>query len=419
VSSGAKVAPLDPLRPRRRGHGSPRTAFVLSGGASLGAMQVGMLGALFEQGIHADLLVATSVGALNAAFVASRPQTVQTSSALARVWRRIRRDDIFPVSLFALVGGLSGRRDHLVPDQALRQLVRRNIEFDDLADARTPLHVLAFDIVGAREVLLSAGPAVDAVCAAASIPGLFPPVPIGEWRLIDGAVLNNTPISHAVELGAERIYVLPTYGGSRPLQRPPQTALDAAVYGLSVMLDGLLERDIAWFSKHVELIVMPSPNPLQVQPGDFDHASRLIRDARSASRMRLAMNGGQKLRAHGPNHRPATPRDPRPLGEPPGQAASAENSPSPAIRLAARERRGSRKSTSTANRFHASASPRPDALLSQAQSASGSPDAMTAERTHVSSSSRASMMPGASDDGSSEAAYRRAASRVSPARSRR
>jgi NTE family protein len=291
-----------------------------------------MLSALFEQGIHADLLVATSVGALNASFVASRPQTVQTSSALARLWRRLRRDDIFPVSLFALVGGLSGRRDHLVPDQALRQLVRRNIEFDDLADARTPLHVLAFDMVEGREVLLSAGPSVDAICAAASIPGLFPPVPIGQWRLIDGGVLNNTPISHAVELGAERIYVLPTYGGSRPLQKPPQTALDAAIYGLSVMLDGRLERDIASYSKHVELIVLPTPNPLQVQPSDFDHASRLIRDARSASRLVLAMTRPQKAASHRPDQRPrpeARPPDPGAFGRTAGSGRERGGVPEP------------------------------------------------------------------------------------------
>src|SRR5213596_825375 len=56
------------------GASSPRTAFVLSGGASLGALQVGMLEALYERGITPDFLVGTSVGALNAAFVASRPQ---------------------------------------------------------------------------------------------------------------------------------------------------------------------------------------------------------------------------------------------------------------------------------------------------------------------------------------------------------
>src|SRR5213593_3861544 len=104
---------------------APRTAFVLSGGASLGALQAGMLRALYERGITADLLVGTSAGALNAAFIASRPQAVQTARALGQVWCDLQRDDIFPVGMRALVGGLCGKRDHLVPDHALRRLVRR------------------------------------------------------------------------------------------------------------------------------------------------------------------------------------------------------------------------------------------------------------------------------------------------------
>src|SRR3954451_7509822 len=92
---------------RRR---SPHTAFVLSGGASLGALQAGMLHALYEEGITADLLVGTSVGALNAAFVASRPQTTATARELARVWRDVEREDAFPISLRTIVGGLSGQR---------------------------------------------------------------------------------------------------------------------------------------------------------------------------------------------------------------------------------------------------------------------------------------------------------------------
>src|SRR5438876_1023424 len=69
----------------------PRTAFVLSGGASLGALQVGMLRALYEHDIVPDLLVGASAGALNAAFVASRPQTVETADELAAIWRGLRR----------------------------------------------------------------------------------------------------------------------------------------------------------------------------------------------------------------------------------------------------------------------------------------------------------------------------------------
>jgi NTE family protein len=88
---------------------APRTAFVFSGGASLGAMQAGMLCALYEHGIVPDLLVGTSAGALNAAFVASRPQTVATAKELARVWQGLHREDSFPVSPRALIGGRAGR----------------------------------------------------------------------------------------------------------------------------------------------------------------------------------------------------------------------------------------------------------------------------------------------------------------------
>ncbi|HEY2438923.1 MAG TPA: patatin-like phospholipase family protein [Solirubrobacteraceae bacterium] len=286
----AKVTPIRPHAARRSAarSGRPYTAFVLSGGASLGALQVGMLRALYERGVVPDVLVGTSVGALNAAFVASRPQVPETAAKLARIWRDIHRQDIFPVSMRAIMGGLRGQRDHLVPNRGLREQVRRYIEFDDLSEAAVPLHVVAFDVMEGRETLLSEGPAVDAVTASASIPGVFPPVDIGGRRLVDGGVADNTPISHAVELGAERIYVLPTQERSRPLAPAPHGALDVAIYGISLLLDGRLKQDIARYSSHAELIVLPAPNPRQVQPTNFEHSSQLIGEALAASRALLA-----------------------------------------------------------------------------------------------------------------------------------
>jgi NTE family protein len=280
------------LTPRR-----PRTAFVLSGGASLGALQVGMLQALYERGITPDLLVATSVGALNAAFVASRPQNLATARELSRIWRNLQREDIFPVSLGALVGGVCGRRDHLIPDRGLRQVLRRHLELRDLADAAIPLHLVAFDLTEGRELLLSEGPAIDAVAAAASIPGVFPPVEIDHQRLVDGGVVNNTPISHAVELGAERVYVLPTQDPGRLPTRPPQSALDTAMYGLGLLIEARLEADIARYAEEVELIVLPAPNAAGVQPTSFDHSDHLIGQALAAARAHLAeQNVGRHLR---------------------------------------------------------------------------------------------------------------------------
>ena len=267
----------------------PRTAFVLSGGASLGALQVGMLRALYERGVVPDLLVGTSAGALNAAFVASRPQSRARIDQLARIWRDFHREDVFPVSARALLGGVAGNRDHLFPDRGLRRLVRAQLQIERLEQAQIPLHLVALDLVSGDEVRLSHGPALDAVLAATAIPGLLPPVPWGARLLIDGGVVNNTPISHAVELGAERVFVLPTQHGSRALPTPARSgAIDLAIHGLTLLVGARLETDLARYGNDVELIVLPAANSHHVQPTDFDHASRLIGEGLAAARTALA-----------------------------------------------------------------------------------------------------------------------------------
>jgi NTE family protein len=262
-------------------------------------MQVGMLHALYEQGIAPDLLVGTSAGALNAAFVASRPQTVATAEALARVWRDLHRDDVFPMDPRTLIGGLTNQRGHLVPNRGLRRLAARHLQFERLEQASIPLHLVAFDLLTGCEVLLSKGPAMDAVLAAAAIPGVLPPVRCGDRLLVDGGVVNNTPISHAVELGAERIYVLPTEGGplARGLPVAPRGALDAAVHAFTLLVGARLEADLARYAAAAELIVLPAANPARIPPTDFDHPSLLMGAALAAARTALAAPVGEPIAA--------------------------------------------------------------------------------------------------------------------------
>ncbi len=89
-------------------------AFVLTGGGSLGAVHVGMLEALYERGITPDLIVGTSVGAINRAFIASRPQIPETARSLGGVWRGLRRANVFPMDFAAGFLGLAGLRKHFV-----------------------------------------------------------------------------------------------------------------------------------------------------------------------------------------------------------------------------------------------------------------------------------------------------------------
>ena len=264
-----------------------RVAFVLSGGASLGATQSGMLQALYERGIRPDLLVGTSAGAINAAFIASRPQTQATATELQGLWRGLKRSQIFPPNPLTAGLGLIGRRDHSVSAGPLRQLVRRHLDLDRLEDAPVELHVIAADVLSGAEVRLSVGPAVEAILASSAIPGVFPPVSWESRRLVDGGIVNNSPISHAVELGADRVFVLQAVG-TAPLQQSPRGAVAAGVVALSRTITRRLSEDVERYSHSVELTVIAASVPGGVMPTDFSHADELIAAGLSCARATLA-----------------------------------------------------------------------------------------------------------------------------------
>jgi len=281
---------------RRRG--GP-VAFVLSGGASLGAVQVGMLRALYERGIVPDLLVATSVGAVNAAFIASRPPEVATADELADVWCAIRRSDVFPAHPIAGLLGFLGQRNSLVPNSGLRNLLERHVQIRRLEGAPVPLHVVAAEILSGRERRLSYGDAISAVLASAAVPAVLPPVRWGDEELIDGGISNNTPISHALELGAEQVYILST-GYACQLKVPPRGALGMLLHALTLLIQQRLVRDVESFKGRARLVVLPPPCPLDVSPADFSRAAYLIE--RSLIEARRFLSGSAWWSGYRPPH---------------------------------------------------------------------------------------------------------------------
>ncbi len=149
--------------------------------------------------------------------------------------------------------------------------------------------VVAVDVLTGEELLLSKGPALDAVLASAAIPAVLPPVQWEGRELIDGGVANNTPISHAVALGAREIYVLPT-GHACGLEQPPASALGMALHALSLLTHSRLIADIELHRDCAKLVVLPPPCPLAIQPIDFAHADELI--ARSVNDARKFLDSG-------------------------------------------------------------------------------------------------------------------------------
>lgn len=256
------------------------TAFVLSGGAALGAVQVGMLQALESAGIRPDLVVGTSVGAINAAWIAGDP-TGTRLDALEALWVSIRRGQVFPSGPTGLFG-LLGRRSGLVDQRQLRKLISRHVSYELLEDAGVPLHVVVTDVLTGRDVRLSQGPVIDAILASAAIPGVFAPVMIGGRAYMDGGVVNNAAISHAVAEGADTVYVLPT-GWSCSLDRPPAGALGMALHGLAVLVQHRLADDVDHFRSIIDVRVVPPPCPIKVGPADFSHARELIDQGRASA----------------------------------------------------------------------------------------------------------------------------------------
>lgn len=256
------------------------TAFVLSGGANLGAAQAGTLAALGEAGIRPDLIVATSVGAVNGAWIAADADIED----LLDVWRSLRRSDVFPAGPLGGLLGFLGRSDHLVSDGGLRRLLRTHLRFSDLESAAIPLHVAATDLLTGEGVLLSSGNAIEAILASSAIPGVLPPVVIDGRALIDGGVVNNTPISHAVELGADVVWVVAT-GYACALDRPPRGALGVALHAATLAIHQRLALDIRRYAHSVDMRVVPPLCPISVPPTDFSQADDLIRRAREHTRM--------------------------------------------------------------------------------------------------------------------------------------
>jgi NTE family protein len=281
----------------RRGpaEGSRRTAFVLSGGGSLGAVQVGMLQALFESQVRPDFLIGTSVGAINAAWVAGRPEP-HGMAELGDIWLRLRRHDVFPLSPLTSAAGLLGRSNHFISNDSLRSILVRNIPFQRLEEASVPLHIVATELKNGRAAILSSGSAVAALLASCAIPGVFPPVTIGRREYVDGGVANHTPVTVAIELGATEIYVMPV--GYPWLNREPTNALGMALHALARIFEQKLEAEVAANREIAEIHVMPVLDIADVSPADFSHTRELIEWGYRAARRRLgSVTNGRANRA--------------------------------------------------------------------------------------------------------------------------
>lgn len=267
------------------------TAFVLSGGGPAGAAQVGMLQGLLEAGITPDAMIGTSVGALNAVFIANDP-TLRGAEKLREVWMSMRREDLFPGGKISSALNILRRGSCVFSNSGLRGIIESGLEATTFEQLKIPAHINATQLSNGEERWFSSGSIADALLASAAMPGVFPPVQIDGHAYIDGGVTNNVPVLRGAEIGAKSVVVISVNAASqrRELTRPH----DFMMHGFVLARGHRYERDLAAARQKASVRVIPTLELGYVPFTDMSQTERLIEAGLAATRKWLAEESRSK-----------------------------------------------------------------------------------------------------------------------------
>jgi NTE family protein len=264
------------------------TAFVLGGGGRLGAAEVGMLSALLSAGIAPDLVLGTSIGAINGVAVAQDPSPDGVAQ-LRSLWAEVERSGMFGGSVVDRVRHIAATRTSLHSNEPLRRLLDRVVGDRRIEDLAVRFQCVAACIETAEATWFDSGPVTDRVLASCAVPGLLPSVEVDGLHYLDGGIVDSIPVRRAIELGADRIYVLQVGRIEEPL-RVPRRPHEVALVAFEIARRHSFATAMASRSAEVEVHVLPtggSPvrfNDLrQLRYRDFSDVARRIDDAEAAA----------------------------------------------------------------------------------------------------------------------------------------
>ncbi len=235
---------------------SVKVAFVLGGGGALGACEVGMLKALLGAGVLPDLIVGTSIGALNGAFIAADPQP-STAGRLAELWQDMAGSDVFGGSLLRRAGTFAKSGTHVQSYEPLKATFSELLPVERIEDLEVRFECVAASIERAAEHWFTAGPLVEAVLASCAVPGLMAPVRVGDEHFFDGGLVHSIPVGRAVALGARTIYVLQVGRIEQPLE-PPRFPWEVGLVAFEIARRHRFAADMATVPQGVDVHVLPT-----------------------------------------------------------------------------------------------------------------------------------------------------------------
>ena len=268
----------------------PEVAFVLSGGAALGASQVGMLRALLERGIKPDLVVGTSIGAWNGLWVAAHPDLASLEK-LERIWNSITLNELLGANPINLVANLATKRPYLVTNDGMQRIFHRAAALGNFTDITfeqlpIPLKVTASNLMRGTTEVFDHGAVAPTILASSAIPGLFPPVLLNGQQYVDGGLLDNGGVGVAVAAGAKLIYVMSVmYGGESPA--PITNLIDLLVRSTQLVAASHVHNAISRYAQIAEFVLIEDASSAKNSSLDFHHASQYFASGYSAAEQAL------------------------------------------------------------------------------------------------------------------------------------
>ncbi len=269
-------------------HVTALTAFVLGGGGRLGAAEVGMLDALVAAGVRPDLVLGTSIGAINGAAIAADPSP-DGVARLRQLWDDVVAHGVFGGTIVDRVRHLAADRTSLHSGEPLERLLVATLGNGPIEELEVPFECVAASIETAEAVWFDRGPIVPAVMASCAVPGLLPAVRIDGRHHLDGGVVDSIPVGRAVAAGATEIYVLQVGRIERPLEAPRRPH-EVAMVAFEVARRHRFAQVMAELPDGVDVHVLPSggtaPRPTdlrQLRYRDFSDVGARIEAARVAT----------------------------------------------------------------------------------------------------------------------------------------
>lgn len=265
-------------------------AFVLSGGGNRGALQVGALQVLLEAGIRPDMVVGTSVGAVNACFLANDP-TPRGAYRLAEVWLDVTRDDVYPGTHLTAVWNMVRGKESFFSNESWRRLLQSHMPVHRFGDLAVPAYAVAADLETGQQFVFGDDEddlLLDGIMASTALPPLHPPWHVGGRRYIDGGAVADLPVRVAGERGASEIIALNLANSLTPGDQV-RTLFGIMNRAIGTLVYRHTEADLEYMRRNsdIGLRTIELHYEMSMRPWDFSHSAELIALGRSTMKAAL------------------------------------------------------------------------------------------------------------------------------------